>query len=72
MTDPGPQRQPASLRQIEAQTKQVTNEMTDYDHGRAAALRGSPRCLGCDPAGTEYPDWYAGWDSVTAEREVGQ
>jgi hypothetical protein len=40
------------------------NAMTDYDHGRAAALRGAPRCLGCDPAGTEYPDWYAGWDSA--------
>jgi hypothetical protein len=44
--------------------------MTDYEHGRAAALRGAPRCLGCDPSGEQYPDWYAGWDSVAAEREA--
>jgi hypothetical protein len=69
MINLGPQRQPSSLRRIAAQNKQVINAMTDYDHGRAAALRGAPRCLGCDPAGTQYPDWYAGWDSIKKERE---
>jgi len=65
----GPQRQPSSLRRIAAQTKQAREAMTDYDHGRAAALRGAPRCLGCDPAGDQYPDWYAGYDSVKGEKE---
>jgi hypothetical protein len=56
MTDPGPQKQPASIRQIAAQVKQVRNQMSDYDHGRTAATE---RLVGVrgDAAGDSGSGW---------------